>query len=236
MAGPVNEDGSSKPIYSPLAGSCRTLGNERPIDEQRRGYSFCMTSWLQESTPEEWNRKAARDGPDHEIADCGSSASHERRLAAILRAPIRPGQLVLDFGCGTARLADLLPAGARYEGVDWSQQVVNVARQRRPGVAVRVGTADDLVACDWIVASGPFNYSTGWSREATKATIERMAQFARIGIALTTLRSPGEGRLHYSEMELLAYLETFGWTHLEFDRSYLPNDVCVRAWRDKDQF
>jgi SAM-dependent methyltransferase len=187
--------------------------------------------WLAESSPQAWDDYAASGGPDYLIADCGSAESHERRLRAILRLPVLPGDTVLEFGCGTGRLADLLPAGVEYAGLDWSAEVISLARQRRPAREFRRGSVADLTPAAWVVASGPFNYARGWSREQTARAVRAMWAASERGIALTVLHRPADGRLHYDEGELTGFLTGCDWDRLELDRSYLPNDLCLRAWR-----
>jgi SAM-dependent methyltransferase len=148
-----------------------------------------------------------------------------------LRLPFRDGDTVQELGCGTGRLADLIPAGVSYEGLDWSGDVIATARSRRPEARFREGAEDDLTTTDWIVASGPFNYEHGWSKERTAASIRKMWRASRRGIAVTVLRVPAAGRLHYQPVELCELSQDFDWTEFEFDRSYLPNDLCLRAWR-----
>jgi SAM-dependent methyltransferase len=187
--------------------------------------------FLSESSPQAWDSYVRQGGPDYLIADCGSPESHERRLGAILRLPLMESDTFLELGCGTGRLADLVPEGVRYAGLDWSEQVVAQARHRRPNVAFRRGSLGDLTPHDWVVASGPFNYARGWSKRQTAAAIAAMWSASRRGIAVTVLHTPAEGRLHYETEELLSYLAGGDWSQLELDRSYLPNDICLRAWR-----
>jgi SAM-dependent methyltransferase len=187
--------------------------------------------WLTENTPQAWDSYTSEDGPDYLIADCGSRESHERRLRALLRLPVAAEETLLEFGCGTGRLADLVPLGVGYEGLDWSGAVVTLARRRRPGSVFRHGSVADLTPHDWVVASGPFNYARGWSRSQTAEAVAAMWAASRRGIALTVLGVPADGRLHYSGEELVSFLAGCDWSQLELDRSYLPNDICLRAWR-----
>ena len=187
--------------------------------------------WLTESSPQAWDYYASAAGPDYIIADCGSPESHELRLNAILRLPISAGDSLLEFGCGTGRLADLAPPDVGYEGLDWSAEVIKLAQRRRPRSAFRCGSVAELAAADWVVASGPFNYAKGWSKAQTAEAVWAMWQASKRGIALTVLHKPADGRLHYEADEVVSFLEMGDWAHLEVDRSYLPNDLCVRAWR-----
>jgi SAM-dependent methyltransferase len=141
------------------------------------------------------------------------------------------GDDLLEFGCGTGRLADLTPRGVHYEGLDWSREVISLAKHRRPHDAFRCGSLGDLTPHDWVVASGPFNYAKGWSKGETAEAVSAMWKASRRGIALTVLGIPAEGRLHYGTDELVSFVAACDWSRLELDRSYLPNDVCLRAWR-----
>ena len=62
-------------------------------------------------------------------------------------AGIEPGMRVLDVGCGpgalTTRLAQIV-GGDRVLAVDPSEAYAEACRQRVPGAAVRVGSADAL--------------------------------------------------------------------------------------------
>lgn len=187
--------------------------------------------WLTESTPDAWDAYARDGGPDHLVADCGSIGSHERRLRALLAIPLRTGDSVSELGCGTGRLADLLPAGTPYEGLDWSPEVLRLARRRRPQVTFRLGTDADLTRSDWVVASGPFNYESGWSKAQTAKAVQRMWEASRRGIAVTLLGKPAPGRLHYDPIDAFELVQKFQWGFMELDRSYLPNDLCLRVWR-----
>lgn len=53
----------------------------------------------------------------------------KRAIAAI--CPVRPGQRVLDLGCGTGNSAPLFP-GARYTGIDINPAYIAAARRRFP--------------------------------------------------------------------------------------------------------
>jgi SAM-dependent methyltransferase len=187
--------------------------------------------WLTESSPGAWDSYAAAGGPDYLVADCGSPQSHERRLKAVLRLPIDDGDTICELGCGTGRLADLVPPGVHYAGLDWSAEVITLARHRRPHAEFRRGSVADITPHDWVVASGPFNYANGWSKSQTAEAVSAMWAASKRGIALTVLRAPADGRLHYGGAELVGFLPGGDWSHAELDQSYLANDICLRAWR-----
>lgn len=190
-----------------------------------------LSEWLKGNSPEVWDARANRDVSDHVAADWGSAASQEKRFAAILNLPLVAGDTLIDFGCGTGRLADFIPPGVAYEGIDWSSAIIDEATRRRPSCSFRVGSVEELHPADWVIACGPFNIADGWSRSQTRNAVRSMWQKSRKGIAVSLMRSPSPERLHYRADEVVEYLEDCDWSALELDRSYLPNDLCMRAWR-----
>src|SRR5215207_7339242 len=64
---------------------------------------------------------------------------------ALRRAGLRPGQLVLDIGCGVGAFLRLVAErGARPFGLDASEALLEVARQRIPDADLRVGDMEAL--------------------------------------------------------------------------------------------
>lgn len=71
----------------------------------------------------------------------------ERMLALV-----RPGARVLDLGCGHGRIAARLPAGCRYVGLDFSSEMLNLARDDAQAEAAGVQTrfvSGDLLSEIW---------------------------------------------------------------------------------------
>jgi SAM-dependent methyltransferase len=66
-----------------------------------------------------------------------------RRLAEVLR--LRAGSRVVDVGCGTgAVVAGMVAEGVAATGVDSSEVMIALARQRHPGCTFEVGGAERL--------------------------------------------------------------------------------------------
>jgi 2-polyprenyl-3-methyl-5-hydroxy-6-metoxy-1,4-benzoquinol methylase len=72
---------------------------------------------------------------------------HLAKSAAVMlieelqRAGVRGG-LVVDLGCGSGIMADLLPdAGFEVVGIDFSESLVEMARKRVPEAVFRVGSS-----------------------------------------------------------------------------------------------
>src|SRR6266511_3937626 len=64
---------------------------------------------------------------------------------ALRRAGLRPGQLVLDIGCGVGAFLRLVAErGARPFGLDASEALLHVARERVPDAELRLGEMEAL--------------------------------------------------------------------------------------------
>lgn len=84
-----------------------------------------------------------------------SATSHEERYGSIAKthldvvhemlAAVEPGRTILDAGCGTGKYFDVLSsAGHGVFGVDQSQEMLALARERRPDVPTERIAVQDL--------------------------------------------------------------------------------------------
>jgi len=105
-------------------------------------------------------------------ADWNSDASQEIRFDQLLKIidPSMPFS-ILDYGCGYGALADHLIKNelrADYHGYDIVEKVIAAAREHHAGKANHIFYSDKnlLPVCDYVVASGIFNFRADHSFEA----------------------------------------------------------------------
>ncbi len=124
-----------------------------------------------QNTPDWWSGMAHIEEP---WAACGWSMSGQmdRHVAVVAALDPQEGDSLLDWGCGTGELCELLPADIRYVGYDWSSGMVIRAERDHPGRKFQswpvVGTFD-LVAC-----IGCFNLPQGWHKTRTWHTLRHL--------------------------------------------------------------
>ena len=83
-------------------------------------------------------------------------SSIQGKTRDVLRRYVRPGDLVLDAGCGLGVVSTLLPRGVRYVGVDVSPDLIELARVRHPDETFIIGDLRRLSFSvpkqfDWVI-------------------------------------------------------------------------------------
>jgi SAM-dependent methyltransferase len=101
---------------------------------------------------EDWltDRVARRPAGRHAREVYGADDVHDFARRAILGAlALGPADRLLDVGCGGGLLLrDALGAGAAATGLDHSEEMVRLARERAPGAEVVLGSAERLPFAD----------------------------------------------------------------------------------------
>jgi SAM-dependent methyltransferase len=155
-------------------------------------------------------------------------------LAALVEIGVGPDHSVLDVGCGQGDLYGLLIARGfqgRYTGIDLSPELVGVARERFPSADFGLGDVleTEIEQHDFVLASGLFDYRTSDSPTRLRATLRRMFEQARLGLAWNMFaEAPSERRDLYHEplADLLAVCDALS-PHFILRRDYDPGHFTV---------
>jgi len=168
----------------------------------------------------------------------------ERRFEILREAGLKPGQSLLDVGCGFGDLAIWLEERGcplDYTGLDITPELLEEGRRRHPRLRLLEGEIFDLDPAprsfDWVMLSGALNDDLGDGGEHARRVIRRMFESCRLGIAFNLLdaRHPGTaGRWDLQSFhpeEMRAFVEGFAF-RVQLRDDYLENDFTVLAWRE----
>lgn len=180
-----------------------------------------MTQVL-DNSPAAWSQRAASPCP---LDAVGWTEEGQRdRFDAVLSslAP-QSGESLLDYGCGTGALSDLLTDDIEYLGVDWADGMISRAKKDHPGRkfrSVRPQRAFDLIAC-----VGPFNLPAGWSKASTWQTLRELWQDCARAMAVSLYAGEDEHCIRYEPGQLLAFAQTTA--RLWRIERHRPNDLLL---------
>jgi SAM-dependent methyltransferase len=155
-----------------------------------------------------------REGDSARGVDWKSYEAQQLFFRVIHSMGVRQTSSILDVGCGLAHFFDFLKeeghAGS-YTGIDISATLIEKARQRLPGVDLRVC---DLLkeqpavpeAYDFVIASGVFTLKLETPvprfEEFIQSLISRMFELCRVGVIFNMLTSYVDyqvDRLYYAD-------------------------------------
>lgn len=178
------------------------------------------------NSPAAWSDRADTAMTEHE-ACLWSEHGQITRLATVareLRARADKGDRVLDYGCGTGRLVDLLDHDLDYVGYDWAPGMRDRAKRTRPEYLFV--SEPPTAQFDHIVIVGAFNLRDGWSKAETWATLERLWTQTRKTLIVSAYWGNDSRCIRYmpSELAQFANAKAKSW-RLEY--GYLPNDLLL---------
>lgn len=84
------------------------------------------------NAPGAWTVRARTAETSWEAALWSETGQRVRFKAALKHLDMHAGDSLLDFGCGTGALSELIPAGVEYLGVDSSPGMLQRARREHP--------------------------------------------------------------------------------------------------------
>jgi ubiquinone/menaquinone biosynthesis C-methylase UbiE len=82
-----------------------------------------------------------------------------------IRNYVRPGERILDYGCGNGRLLELIidVPGIEYYGIDVSERLIDMARSRYPGSNIHFSTIPASCSGEHRIASADRFFNTAYS-------------------------------------------------------------------------
>ncbi len=168
--------------------------------------------------------------------------SQQLRFEIFARHLNLAGKTVLDIGCGLADFYAYLASrgiSCHYIGVDITPSMVEVARQRYPGIDIRLEDAMDTgfsISADIVVFSGTFNYRVPSHDAFLKRVITRLWGFSREALAFNVLsaitpHNTKDPHLAYIQPSRILTLAQQFTPFVRLDHSYLIHDFTTVMYR-----
>lgn len=182
-----------------------------------------------ENTPRAWSGRAS--APSSWEAAGWTKAGQQTRFAAVLSA-LRPrrGDYLLDWGCGTGALSELVPDGVTYHGFDWAPGMVERARRDYPGRSFSEHPPASFQRFDLVACVGPFNLPDGWSKERTFSVLRHLWDTTGCRALAVSLYSGSDPRcLIYTDEEVRQAGRDLSWDYEV--RRHRSNDLLMVARR-----
>lgn len=175
------------------------------------------------NTRDAWSERA-ETFPDPWTA-CGWSRSGQAdRFEAVLDAlEPRPGESLLDYGCGTGELSEWVPRDVGYVGYDPAPGMVARAAADHHGRVFQ--NWEPLGGFDLVACVGPFNLPGHWSKLMTWAELRRLWERTGRKLACSLYAGPDERCLSYTldECVRFAAAECYrAWAH-----RWRHNDILI---------
>ena len=196
----------------------------------------------QTSTATHYRQLLAEHGDSFKALNWGSEAGQLLRFEILAGVGDLRGSAVLDVGCGLAHFADWLERrgiGVDYTGLDLVPALLEAAATRRPDLRLVQGSILDSDVLqgerfDYVFASGVFATYEAGAESVLRASVARMWELARKGVAFNALsaqasdREPGE--YHADPVAVLAFCRTLA-PRAQLIEGYHPRDFTIHLPR-----
>jgi SAM-dependent methyltransferase len=181
-----------------------------------------------------------RRGYSAEALDYSGREAQAARFSVLEAATDYDGKCILDVGCGFADFADFLEARGNhvsYTGIDITEEAIQIARDRRPDLDLRVANVLDLPAMptfEIVVANGIFYLIDQDAEQLMQQVVSRMVALSTEVVAFTSLStwadSQQSGEWHADPARTLDFCRSLS-PRVVLRHDYHPADFAVYLYR-----
>lgn len=171
--------------------------------------------------------------------DWGSRASQTLRFRILAEIGVKPGERVLDAGCGQGDLYEWLQAqhsGIDYTGFDITPAMVETARERFPEARFETADAASWTSSDidYAFCSGLFAYRPDGGIDYQMMVISRLFEQVKSGVAFNSLSgwAPTKvaGEYYADPQEVLTRCRALT-SRVVLRHDYHPNDFTIYLYK-----
>jgi trans-aconitate methyltransferase len=175
------------------------------------------------NSPDAWSTRAVTYTDQWQACGWTRNGQIERFVAVLAAADPQPGETLLDYGCGTGAIVDLLPGGVAYTGFDTAPGMVH--RATREHIDRSFTVYEPRAEFDVTVAVGPFNLRENWTKEHTWWALRGLWDRTRRVLAVSLYAGGDRNCLRYSRAEVAAFAA--GETYHSSVRLCRANDLLM---------
>lgn len=180
------------------------------------------------NTPEAWTSRAQAREPW--AAAMWSNQGQVDRFARVLsHLSLRPGDSLLDYGCGPGRLVEFLPETLLYVGCDWSEGMRDRTIREHRVPAVSPDELSDLVF-DHTVVIGTFNLADEWDANRTIRALYGLWDRTRRSLVVSLYAGTDPDCIQYRPVQASRWAQTFGGSSWTLD-AWRGNDLILAVHR-----
>lgn len=172
------------------------------------------------NTPDAWSDRAWAISDSCAAVGWSAAGQHERFKSVLSHVQCRPGETLVDWGCGTGALSDRLPQDVEYVGYDTAAGMLVRARREHPG---RRFTQVEPASSDVTVIVGALNLPG--SKQQTWADLRRLWDKTHRVLAACLYAGTDDRCLIYTDDEVNAFARAESYHHLV--ERHRPNDLLM---------
>ncbi len=174
--------------------------------------------------------------------DYRSETSQKTRFDVITQIGISNDNSLLDVGCGFGDYFNYLKQkgikNIKYNGIDLSDEIVNVAKEKNPLINVVQGNVLDLPddeKFDYVISLGFNAVKTGENWETLTAVLDKMWKLCKKGIAynaVSTFAEEQDKAIYFvSPIKVIDHIMSNLTYKIVFKHDYMPHDFTIYAYK-----
>ena len=174
--------------------------------------------------------------------DYRSETSQKTRFDIITQVGINDDCSLLDVGCGFGDYFNYLKQrgikNVKYNGIDLTDKIVNVAKEKNPLANVVQGNVLDLPddkKFDYVVSVGVNGVKTGDNWDNLTSVLDKMWKLCKKGIAynaVSNFASEQDEQIYFvSPIRVIEHVMNNLTYKVVFRHDYMPHDFTIYAYK-----
>ena len=191
-----------------------------------------------------WTKLAEKYGHSTKSLDYSSDEGQKKRFDVVTQVGIEENCSVLDVGCGFGDYFNYLNhskiKNVRYYGIDITEKMVELAKEKNPFADIMQGNFLDLPddkKFDFVINVGFNSVKTGHNWETLTQVLDKMWTLCNKGIAYGAVSTFAQNQNMYeytffvSPIKVIDYVMNNLTHKVVFRHDYMPHDFTIYAYK-----